>query len=213
MVSTGNWKSAVQSYLACITFADAMVGRILDALDNSVYKDNTIVVLWSDHGCHIGEKWHWHKQALWDRATRVPLIISVPGMETAGMECDKPVSLIDLYPTLIDLAGLPEKVELDGLSLKPLVKNPVSEWNRLALVTYLFGNHVLRSERWSYIRYQDGSEELYDRTRDPHEWINLAEDSAMAGALTEMRSWLPKNEAPRSGNYRFDLATVKWTKK
>ena len=216
VVSTGNWKSAVQSYLACITFADAMVGRILDALESSAYVDNTVIVLWSDHGYHFGEKWHWHKQALWDRATRVPLIISTPGMDKAGQKCDRPVSLIDLYPTLVDLAGLPRKPDLDGLSLKSLLEDPASEWKRPALITYLFGNHALRSERWSYIRYQDSSEELYDRGKDPHEWVNLAADPDYSMALNSMRQWLPKSEAPeapRAGDYRFDPATVSWRKR
>ena len=216
VVSTGNWKGAVQSYLACITFADAMVGRILDALEASKYSDNTIIVLWSDHGYHFGEKWHWHKQALWDRATRVPLIVVAPGVTRAGGQCDQPVSLIDLYPTLIDLAGLPEKRGLDGQSLQPLLKNPESEWERPATITYLYGNHALRSRRWSYIRYEDGSEELYDRRQDPAEWINLAAKSGMNSVLKQMRDGLPDPEAPeapRAGNYQFDPATVTWIKK
>ncbi|MCZ6673705.1 MAG: sulfatase, partial [Verrucomicrobia bacterium] len=216
MVATGNWKAAVQSYLACITFADAMVGRILDALEASAYRDNTMIVLWSDHGYHFGEKWHWHKQALWDRATRVPLIISTPQMTHAGARCDWPVSLIDLYPTLLDLVGLPKKEGLDGTSLRPLLENPDAAWERPATVTFFFGNHALRTQRWSYIRYADGSEELYDRRKDPNEWVNLAKEPGMNKVLNQMQNWLPKNdapEAPRSGNYRLDPATVTWSKK
>lgn len=216
VVSTGNWKGAVQSYLACITFADAMLGRILDGLEASEYNHNTIIVLWSDHGYHFGEKWHWHKQALWDRATRVPLIISTPGMAMAGSRSDRTVSLIDLYPTLVDLAGLPNKVDLDGTSLRLLLENPNAPWDRPATITYLFGNHALRTERWSYIRYKDGSEELYDRRQDPNEWVNLVTQAGMEKVLSEMRNLLPRKEAPdapRAGGYQFNPATVTWSMK
>ncbi|MGH9656997.1 MAG: sulfatase, partial [Bryobacteraceae bacterium] len=159
LVGTGNWKRAVQAYLACITFSDAQIGRILDALDSGPNKDNTIVVLWSDHGYHLGEKSHWHKQALWNRATHVPFIVAAPGVTTPGSRCPRPVSLIDLYPTLTDLAGLPPRAGVEGTSLKPLLRDPPRQWERPALITYFRGNHALRSERWSYIRYHDGGEE------------------------------------------------------
>ncbi|MCP5111481.1 MAG: sulfatase, partial [bacterium] len=214
VVSTGNWKGAVQAYLACISFADAMLGRILDALERSPYRDNTIIVLWSDHGYHLGEKWHWHKQALWDRATHVPMMVTAPGVTRAGGVCERPVSLVDLYPTLADLAGLPKKDGLDGRSLRPLLEDPAAEWDRPALVTYLHGNHALRSERWSYIRYKDGAEELYDRRQDPQEWVNLADRPEMAAVKTSLRKWLPAKEAaeaPRARDYMFDPNTVTWT--
>lgn len=196
LVSTGNWRRAVQAYLACITFSDAMIGRILDALDRSPNRDNTIVALWSDHGYHLGEKWHWHKQSLWQRATHVPLVISAPGITKAGSRCDRPVGLVDLYPTLSELAGLKLPEGLDGVSLRPLLENPAGPRDRPALTTYGRGNHAIRTERWSYIRYHDGSEELYDRRQDVHEWINLASDSGLAGVKQELQRWLPSTEAP-----------------
>jgi arylsulfatase A-like enzyme len=196
LVSTGNWRRAVQAYLACITFSDAMVGRMLDALDRSPHRDNTIVALWSDHGYHLGEKWHWHKQSLWHRATHVPLIISAPGVTKAGTRCERPVSLVNLYPTLADLAGVEAGTGLDGVSLRPLLEDPQREWERPALTTYGRGNHAVRSARWSYIRYHDGSEELYDRRQDPDEWINLASHAALTKTKEELRRWLPKSEAP-----------------
>ena len=196
LVSTGSRRRAVQAYLASITFADAMVGRILDGLQSSPHSGNTIVALWSDHGYHLGEKWHWHKQSLWNRATHVPLIISAPGVTKAGSRCDRPVSLVDLYPTLTDLAGLPRPNKLDGDSLRPLLQNPAHPWSRPALTTYGRGNHALRSERWSYIRYHDGSEELYDRRQDPHEWINLSSRPEMREVQDGMRKWLPASDAP-----------------
>jgi len=124
VVSTGNWKKAVQAYLACITFSDAMIGRMLDALDKSAYRDNTIVCFWSDHGYHLGEKWHWHKQALWQRATHVPLIVHAPGVTRPGTRCSRPVDTMNVYPTLADLAGLAAPANVDGVSLKPLLTNP-----------------------------------------------------------------------------------------
>jgi arylsulfatase A-like enzyme len=216
LVSTGNWKGAVQAYLACITFADAMLGRVLDALEGSPHRNNTIVVLWSDHGYHLGEKWHWHKQALWNRATHVPLIVVAPGVTKPGAVCNRPVVLTDLYPTLADLAGLPPPPNLDGRTLRPLLQNPDAPWDRPALITYLHGNHALRSERWSYIRYADGSEELYDRRQDPNEWVNLSALPAMAPVKSELVKWLPAAEAPDAApasQFRFDPATVTWTRR
>jgi len=196
LVSTGNWRRAVQAYLACITFSDAMLGRILDALDRSPNRDNTIVALWSDHGYHLGEKWHWHKQSLWQRATHVPLVISAPGITKAGSRCDRPVGLVDLYPTLCELAGLKPPEGLDGVSLRSLLENPGRDWERPALTTYGRGNHAIRTERWSYIRYHDGSEELYDRRQDAHEWINLASNASFERTKKELQKWLPSTEAP-----------------
>jgi arylsulfatase A-like enzyme len=213
MVSTGNWKRAVQAYLACITFSDAMIGRILDALDAGPHRNDTIVALWSDHGYHLGEKWHWHKQALWNRATHVPLIVAAPGV-TRGARCERPVSLIDVYPTLVDLAGLPARDGLDGTSLTALLRDPSAEWQRPALATYLRGNHAVRSERWSYIRYHDGAEELYDRRQDPNEWVNLAGRPELAPAKKELARALPPTdapEAPRTRDFQFDPASVRWS--
>lgn len=195
MVSSGNWRRAVQAYLACITFSDAMLGRMLDALDRSPNRDNTIIALWSDHGYHLGEKWHWHKQSLWQRATHVPLVIVAPGVTKPGSRCERPAGLIDVYPTLCDLAGFKAPQGLDGVSLRPLLENPAGQWERPAITTYGRGNHAIRTERWSYIHYYDDSEELYDRRQDPNEWINLASNPALASAKKELQKWLPAKEA------------------
>ena len=192
----GTWKAAVRAYQASATFADAQVGRILDALDNSVYADNTIIVLWSDHGYHLGEKEHWEKFALWEKTNHVPFIIIAPGITRPGPRCDKPVSLIDIYPTLIELCGLEPKPELDGVSLLPLLKNPNATWIRPALMTYMRGNHAVRDRRWRYIRYADGTEELYDHQKDPNEWYNIAGDPENAKVIHRLKQWLPANEAP-----------------
>jgi arylsulfatase A-like enzyme len=216
LVSTGNWKRAVQAYLACISFSDAMIGRLLDALDASPQRDNTVVALWSDHGYHLGEKWHWHKQGLWYRATHVPMIVRAPGVTRAGARCEAPVSLLDLYPTLTDLAGVPTPGGLDGQSLRALLTEPRTEWKRPVLTTYLKGNHAVTTARWRYIRYHDGGEELYDRRQDPNEWVNLAGRPTLEQVKAELAKALPKHDAPdapRAGTYRFDPRNVQWTKK
>ncbi len=186
------WRKAVQGYLASITFVDTCVGRVIDALDASDYRDNTIVVLWSDHGWHLGEKLHWRKFALWEEATHNVMMITAPGVTSAGQRCSRAVTLLDLYPTLIDLCDLAPKTELEGHSLLPLLKDPAAAWDRPALTTHGKDNHSLRTERWRYIRYADGSEELYDHDRDPLEWTNLAGDPKHAETKQQLAQWLPK---------------------
>ncbi|MCI0701862.1 MAG: sulfatase [Planctomycetia bacterium] len=200
VVKADQWKKAVQAYLACITFADAQLGRVLDALDKSPHKANTIIVLWSDHGWHLGEKQHWRKFALWEEATRVTFIVSAPGVTTAGTKCERTVNLLDLYPTLVELCGLPKKDGLDAVSMVPLLKNPKAEWNRPSVTTHGRNNHSVRTEKWRYIQYADGSEELYDHDTDPLEWKNLAKDPATAKVRKELSAHLPKvnaEDAPR----------------
>ncbi len=172
-VESGKWIEAIQAYHACVTYTDHQVGRLLDALDASSYSDNTIIVLFSDHGFHLGEKKSWAKRSLWERSTRVPLIFSVPGGIKGG-RCSRPVELLGLFPTLNELCGLPKLRGLDGVSIKPLLDDPNAEWTSPALTTFKEGNHAVRSERFRYIRYADGSEEFYDHLKDPNEWVNLA---------------------------------------
>jgi arylsulfatase A-like enzyme len=188
------WRSAVQGYLAALSFADAMLGRVLDALDASEHRDDTLVVLWSDHGWALGEKFHWKKFALWEECTRVPLVIAGPGIAQA--RCTRPVGLIDLYPTLADLCGLSAPAGLDGQSLVPLLDDPTAAWARPALTTHGQGNHAIRDERWRYIRYADGSEELYDHAADPNEWRNLALRPDMAETKARLAAFLPKVDNP-----------------
>ena len=184
-IKHGQWQSAVKAYLACVTFVDAQVGRLMATLDSSSQAKNTWVVIWSDHGWHLGEKQHWGKSTGWQRSTRVPLIILPPKGDATGRfatdaACDNPVSLIDLYPTLLDLCGLPEGRQLAGQSLRPLLEKPADKINRLVVTTFDKGNHALSGTRWRYIRYKDGNEELYDRKNDPHEWTNLATEAKNA---------------------------------
>ena len=174
VLKNDQWRAAVQGYLASITFADAQIGRVLDALAESPYADNTIVVLWGDHGYHLGQKEHWRKHTLWEDGLRTTLVISAPGVTTDNTRSDRVVSLLDLYPTLIELAGLEPRAGMDGQSIVPLLKRPDQSWSRPVLSTYGYQNHSVRSERWRYIRYHDGTEELYDHSVDPNEWTNLA---------------------------------------
>lgn len=177
IMEAGAWKDAVQAYLASVTVADEAVGRLLDALDASGRADRTIIVMMSDHGYQLGEKNQREKETLWEPALRVPFIIVAPGVTRPGSRSDVPVSSMDLYPTLVDLAGLEAPPHLEGgESLRPLLENPDLKWDRVALSTWGKGNHSARDARWRYTRYADGAEELYDHDADPNEWHNVASD-------------------------------------
>ena len=191
VIETGNWRRAVQGYLASITFTDACVGRVMDAFDRSPHRDNTLVCLWADHGWHLGEKLHWRKFALWEEATHNPLLFVAPGVTEPGGRCSRPVSLLDVYPTLTELCGLPQREEPEGNSLMPLLRDPNAAWEPPAITTHYRNNHSVRSERWRYIRYQDGTEELYDHENDEMEWTNLAGDAEFADAKADHERWLP----------------------
>jgi arylsulfatase A-like enzyme len=171
---------------------------LIDGFDKSPHAANTVVVLWSDHGWHLGEKLHWRKFSLWEESTRNVLAVIAPGVTRAGGRCPRTVSLLDVYPTLIDLCGLPRRTELDGRSLAPLLRNPAAEWNRPAVTTYFRNNHSIRSERWRYTRYADGGEELYDHQADPMEWTNLAGRSEYGPIKQSLSQWVPEVNAEES---------------
>ena len=185
------------AYLAAGAFADDCVGRVIAALEAGPHRDNTIVVLFGDNGIQLGEKNAWGKGKLWEESTHVPLMISGPGI-ASKQHCDKPVSLLDIYPTLVELCGLPAVKTLEGTSLAPLLKNPGAVWDHVALTTMGYKNHTVRTERWRYIRYADGSEELYDHAADPREWKNLASDLKYETVKADLRRWLPAHDAPRN---------------
>ncbi|MEM8952633.1 MAG: sulfatase-like hydrolase/transferase [Verrucomicrobiota bacterium] len=202
------WPDAVQAYLASATFADAMVGRLLDALEKSPIADNTVVVLWSDHGYHLGHKEHWEKFALWEQTTNVPLIVAAPGIKR-GRQSRRPVSLIDVYPTLAELCELESPPNLDGKSLVPLLKNPDAQKNRVALTTQGPGNNAVRSQNWRYIKYADGSEELYDHRSDPNEFTNLADDPKHQSVTKSHSAKIPNSNAPLDPAVRKDRSDDK----
>lgn len=214
------WKQGVQGYLASIHFADAMLGGVLDALESGPNANNTIVVLWSDHGWQLGEKEHWQKYTPWRAVTRVPLMIrvpdaickSLPAGTRAGDVCNAPVNLLSLYPTLLDLCNLPPKAENDGASLLPLLNDPAgNDWNHYS-TTYLSAPNAYaisgRSHR--YIHYADGSEELYDIGVDPYEWTNLASENSTQSLLAEFRAVAPQEFAERVEPSVESLAKLDW---
>lgn len=198
--SSKQWRPLVRAYLASISFVDGQVGRLLDALDASGQADRTVVVLWSDHGWHVGEKGISGKNTLWERSTRVPLIFAGPGV-AKGAKCTSPAELLDLYPTLAELCGLPPKQGLEGHSLVPQLRDAKSARDWPAITTHGPNNHAIRTDRWRYIRYADGSEELYDMQADPNEWTNLAAEPAHAATKAELAKRLPeRNAEPVPGN-------------
>lgn len=214
------WKQGVQGYLASIHFADAMLGRVLDALESGPNAHNTIVVLWSDHGWQLGEKEHWQKFTPWRAVTRVPLMVRVPSGASAalpkgtlaGAVCDAPVNLLSLFPTLLDLCKLPSNPNNDGLSLLPLLNDPVSsDWNHDS-VTYLAepDTYAVSGRSHRYIHYADGSEELYDISKDPHEWTNLAKSPQSQEKLAAFRKDAPKDFAVRIEPSIDSLAKLTW---
>ena len=200
MLKSGRWKEAVQAYLATITYVDGQIGRVLDALDGSAYRDNTIVVFLGDHGWSLGEKHHWRKFALWEEPTRAPLIWVAPGVTKAGTTSNRTVDFMSIYPTLSELCGLPVPAHVEGPSIKHLLTDPAAKWDRPALTTHGYGNHAVRTAQWRYIRYQDGGEELYDETKDPFEWTNLANEKKYDKVKADLAKLLPKVNTPAAGS-------------
>ncbi len=190
---SGEWTKMMHAYLASVSFADHYVGEVLKALEKSPYAENTIVVLWSDHGYHLGEKNTTQKHSLWQRATHVPMVIAGPGIEPG--QCDRPVGLIDLFPTLADLTSGPSMAAWEGRSLKPLLREPKSTWPHPVITTWQGMNVAVQGERFRYIRYDDGSEELYDHHTDLNEWKNLAGVAEYEPVIERLKAALPKHDA------------------
>ena len=190
-VSPTFWRELVRANLACIAFVDAQVGKVLDALEQSQHKNNTLVVLWSDHGQNFGEHKNWRKMSLWEESTHVPLVIKQP-KQAQGKNCHQVVSLLDIYPTLTELCQLPAVDSNEGLSLAKLLNNPGLNRNRPAVTTWGYKNHSVRDERWRYIQYRDGSEELYDHLNDANEHYNLATNLKYQSLKEKLKLWLPE---------------------
>jgi len=190
------WKEGVRGYLAAISFADAQVGKVLDALENSAYNNETIIIFWSDHGWHLGEKEHWGKYTPWERSVHTSMIILPPEKYrpkgyTSGKRCDAPVNLLDIYPTLIDMCKLMPKTDIEGHSLVPLIVNPDTVWKNPDVTTIGRGNHSVRTKQWRYIKYFDGTEELYDHKTDPNEWFNLANNPEYSDIKKQLSECIP----------------------
>lgn len=211
----GQWRGAVNSCLETISFADALVGRVLDALEKSPDAENAVIVFLSDQGTHLGEKYHWRKHDLLEESLRVPLIILIPEIRGGKGRCLRTVSLLNINPNLIDICKLAPKKELEGQSLLPLLENPETPWNRSVLSTYGHNNHSIQSERWHYIRYEDGTEELYDHQNDPYEWTNLVVKSCYEDIISKLERWLPEVNAPDAPSKETNIklrSGSKWEK-
>jgi arylsulfatase A-like enzyme len=193
-IDTDQWRNIVHSYLASISFVDHQIGKVINALEESEYSDNTIIVLWSDHGYHMGEKNTFQKHSLWERSTHVPLIFAGHGVPQ-GESSNRVVSLLDIYPTLLEICGLPKNSKNEGRSLVPLMKDPLTEWAYPSLTGYGKDCYAVQSERYHYIRYSDGSEELYDHQNDPNEWTNVAGKHDLANIKAALSRHIPERSS------------------
>ncbi len=215
LIETNQWKDVVQAYLACVHFVDAQIGKVLDALEKSDYAENTIVVLWSDHGYHLGEKNRFAKQSLWGRDTRTVLICSIPGGNRDEL-CSHPVQLLDIYPTLVELCGLPPNPANEGNSLVSLIENPWSaSWEYPALSFYGKNNVAVTGNQFRLIQYEDGSQEFYDVHNDPYEWENLAGTGYYHQEIKKMQDFIPAKQAGLSpfSSYDFNEYFISLTKR
>ena len=200
--SAGQWKQAIQAYLACTAMTDDLVGQIVGALEQSKYASNTIIVLWSDHGFQLGEKERWAKYSLWERATRVNLVWVAPGVTKPGSACARPVNLLDIYPTLASLTACePPEDQLEGNDLTVLLKDPRAAWDEATVTSFGYKNYGVRSDRYRYIVYADGTEELYDHDKDRWEWRNLVANPEYAAVKAKMRKAIPTHHQPPGARY------------
>jgi len=201
---SGEWKKIVQAYLACISYVDYELGRVLDALENSKYADNTVIVLWSDHGYRLGEKGTFAKHALWETATKAPLIFAGPNLPK-GKKIDAPVEMLSIYPTLLELSGLPAYKRNEGYSLVDMMQQNKGLAEAKAITTFGMNNHAIKMDKYRYIQYEDGKEEFYDHRLDPNEWNNEAGNLKYKRQIEKMKALLPKVNAKwdASSNYTF----------
>ncbi len=195
VIENNEWANVIQAYLACVSFVDYELGRLLDALQESKYAENTVIVLWSDHGYRLGEKGTFAKHALWEPATNAPLMFAAPNLPK-GKVIDTPAEMLSIYPTLLDLCGLPSYPRNEGINLLPQMRGEESNINeRVAITTFGMNNHGLRTSDYRYIRYEDGGEELYDHNSDPNEWDNIAGETGNADVIEGLSKYLPTNNA------------------
>lgn len=201
---SGEWKKIVQAYLACISYVDYELGRVLDALESSKHADNTVIVLWSDHGYRLGEKGTFAKHALWETATKAPLIFAGPNLPK-GKKIDAPVEMLSIYPTLLELSGLPAYKRNEGNSLVDMMQQNKGLAEAKAITTFGMNNHAIKMDSCRYIQYEDGKEEFYDHRLDPNEWNNEAGNLKYKAQIEKMKAFLPKinSKWDASSNYTF----------
>ncbi|MDQ8198939.1 sulfatase-like hydrolase/transferase [Pelagicoccus enzymogenes] len=206
--SIEGWRRAVQAYLAATAYADHCLGQLIDAVETSSRKDNTVVMLFGDHGWQLGDKRRYRKHALWEGANHTTLIMRDPRRPASiqGAECDRMVSLQYLYPTLASLAGLPIPEHVHGYDMTPLLENPNAEFPEDVLMTNTEGNLTLRTQGWRYTRYRDGSQELYDMLADPYEYTNLVSDPQYKKQLQKLDQQLNQVAARNASYYRNELS-------
>ena len=211
---SGEWKKIVQAYLACISYVDYELGRVLDALESSAYADNTIIVLWSDHGYRLGEKGTFAKHALWETATKAPLMFAGPNLPS-GMKINVPVEMLSIYPTLLELSGLPAYNRNEGYSLVDMMQNDEGLNEARAITTFGMNNHTVKVNGFRYIRYEDGKEEFYNRNEDPNEWHNEADNPNYKNKIAELKALLPKKNSKwdSESNYTFQPYFVEQKKR
>lgn len=203
-LESGEWKKIVQAYLACISYVDYELGRVLDALESSKYSENTVIVLWSDHGYRLGEKGTFAKHALWETATKAPLMFAAPNLPK-GKKIDAPVELLSIYPTLLELSGLPTYSRNEAKSLVSMMNSNEGIKDSYALTTYGMNNHAVRTNQYRYIQYEDRTEELYNHNNDPNEWTNIAGNPEYKESIEELKLLLPKTNVKwdEASNYKF----------
>ncbi|MCG8698771.1 MAG: sulfatase [Bacteroidales bacterium] len=189
-------KQMVRAYMAAVSYCDAQVGRIMEALDNGPNARNTIVILTSDHGYHLGEKHIAAKRVLWEEANRIPYIWVVPGVTQPSTRSTRTVDLITMYPTICDISGVPKPSHLEGKSIIDLLSKPAAEWNETNITTYRPNNHGIRTEKWRFIQYENGSQELYNELTDEYEWNNLAKDPSYRSVIEDFEKLIPMNQKP-----------------
>jgi uncharacterized sulfatase len=199
-VTVDQARECKQAYYAAISFVDAQIGKVLDAMDRNKLWDSTVVVFWSDHGYHLGQHGLWMKQSLFEESARVPMIIVAPGAKGNGKMSPRTVEFVDLYPTLADLSGLKPPANLQGKSLRPLLDDPQAKWDKPAFTQVWrgsFAGHSVRTERWRYTEWNGGKDgvELYDQDSDPKEFTNLAGDPKHSATLAELKAMIDRNWA------------------
>ncbi len=201
---SGEWKKIVQAYLACMSYVDYELGRVLNALEESKHADNTIIVLWSDHGYRLGEKGTFAKHALWETATKAPLMFAGPNLPK-GKKITAPVEMLSIYPTLLELSGLPAYERNEGNSLVAMMQNDKGLEEARAITTFGMNNHAVKVNGHRYIQYEDGTKELYNHSNDPNEWINEANNPKYKAQIEKMKAFLPKENSKwdSSSNYTF----------